>query len=57
MDGVGRRLDIVMTVVRLAYRTCNAQANALTVRDAWMSTAPMARVIASMTTLAAMQVA
>lgn len=57
MDGVGRRLDIVMAVVRLAYRTCNAQANALTVRDAWMSTAPMARVVASMTTLAAMQVA
>jgi hypothetical protein len=56
MDGVGRRLDIVMTVVRRAYEKCNAQVNALTGRDAWMSTAPMARVVASMT-LGATQVA
>jgi hypothetical protein len=39
------------------YGTCNTQANALTARDAWMSTAPTARVVASMTTLAATQVA
>jgi hypothetical protein len=57
MDGVARRLDIVMTVVRRAYETCNAQANALTARDAWMSVAPVTRLLASMTTLAATQVA
>lgn len=57
MDGVGRRVDIVMTVVRRAYGTCNAQANAPTARDAWISVAPVTRVVASITTLAATQVA
>ncbi|RYN98197.1 hypothetical protein AA0120_g2688 [Alternaria tenuissima] len=40
-----------------AYGTCNAQANALTARDAWMSMAPVTRLTASVTTLAATQVA
>lgn len=57
MDGVGRRVDIVMTVVRRAYGTCNAQANAPTAKDAWISVAPVTRVVASITTLAATQVA
>jgi hypothetical protein len=40
-----------------AYGTCNAQANVLTARDAWMSMVPVTREVASMTTLAATQAA
>lgn len=40
-----------------AYETYNAQANAMTARDAWMLMTPVTRVVASMTTLAATYVA
>lgn len=40
-----------------AYEKCNAQANGLTARDALLSLAPVMRVVASTTALAATQAA